>query len=161
LRLVPGIGGGATIGIQTGNATSKFGMTAPELQDALAVARAHAGFLDVAGMHLHIGSPVSGAGDFVTSVGFTAMISPEIGVALDTPLRQLNRGGGYPVDYAHLQPGSNQAGLGSFAAEQDAASMVGIVAAAAARELGTATEIMFEPGRSLVADTALLLTRVE
>jgi diaminopimelate decarboxylase len=161
LRLVPGIGGGATVGLQTGGATSKFGMTAPELQDALAVARANPQALDVAGMHLHIGSQVGEMADYTAAVAFTARMAREIGTALGTPLRQLNLGGGYPVDYAHLPPGSNNVALGSFATERSPAGMVGVVAAQAAKELGAATEIMFEPGRSLVADTAILLTRVE
>jgi D-ornithine/D-lysine decarboxylase len=164
LRLVPGIGGGATAGIQTGGATSKFGMTAPELQEALAVARAHPEVLDVAGMHLHIGSQVTEAADFATAVGFTAKMSREIGQALGTPLRILNLGGGYPVDYAHLQSGSNRVAdqaLQAFVAESAAAEMVGAVAAQAARELGHDAEILFEPGRALMADAAVLLTRIE
>jgi diaminopimelate decarboxylase len=161
---VPGIGGGATAGIQTGGATSKFGMTAPELEEALAVARAHRDALDIAGMHLHIGSQVTEAADFATAVSFTARMSREIGAALGTQLRYLNLGGGYPVDYAHLAPGSNRVAdqaLQAFVAEQAAAPMVGAVAAQAARELGVDTEILFEPGRSLVADAAVLLTRIE
>jgi diaminopimelate decarboxylase len=164
LRLVPGIGGGATAGIQTGGATSKFGMTAPELEDALGVARAHRDALDIAGMHLHIGSQVTEAADFATAVSFTARMSREIGAALGAKLRYLNLGGGYPVDYAHLGPGSNRIAdhaLQAFVAEQAAAPMVGAVAAQAARELGADTEILFEPGRSLVADAAVLLTRIE
>ena len=164
LRLVPGIGGGATAGIQTGGASSKFGMTAPELQNALAIARAYPAALDVAGMHLHIGSQVTDAADFAAAVGFTARMSREIGNALGAKLRYLNLGGGYPVDYAHRRPGSNRAAddaVKAFAAESAAAPMVGGVADQAARELGTDTEILFEPGRALVADAAVLLTRIE
>jgi diaminopimelate decarboxylase len=164
LRLVPGIGGGATAGIQTGGASSKFGMTAPELQEALDIARAHRAALDVVGMHLHIGSQVTEAADFATAVGFTARMSREIGDAIGAKLRILNLGGGYPVDYAHLAPGSNQvanAAVQAFVAESAAAPMVGAVAAQAARELGSDAEILFEPGRSLVADAAVLLTRIE
>jgi diaminopimelate decarboxylase len=164
LRLVPGIGGGANVGLQTGNASSKFGMTAPELQAALTIARAHPQAIDVAGLHLHIGSQVLAQGDFAAAVDFAARMGREIGDALGHRLRHLNLGGGYPVDYAHLSPGSNRAGdaaLRSFVAETDAAPMVGQVAARAARELGQETEILFEPGRSLVADTAVLLSRVE
>jgi diaminopimelate decarboxylase len=164
LRLVPGIGGGATAGIQTGGASSKFGMTAPELQDALAIARSHPKALDVAGMHLHIGSQVTEAADYATAVSFTARMSREIGAAMGAKLRYLNLGGGYPVDYAHLAPGSNLVAhdaVQAFAAESAAAPMVGAVAAQAARELGSDAEILFEPGRSLVADAAVLLTRIE
>ncbi|HNB25383.1 MAG TPA: hypothetical protein PLR41_00350 [Alphaproteobacteria bacterium] len=164
LRVVPGIGGGATVGLQTGNAASKFGMTEPELRAALAFARDHPESIDVAGMHLHIGSQIRAAADFTTSVAFAARVSREIGAALSAPLRHLNLGGGYPVDYAHLDPKGNRehaAALHSFTAEDSAAPMVGRVAAQAARELGGGTEILFEPGRSLVADAGILLSRVE
>lgn len=164
LRLVPGIGGGANVGLQTGNASSKFGMTAPELQAALTIARAHPREIDVAGLHLHIGSQVLAQDDFAASVDFAARMGREIGDALGQSLRHLNLGGGYPIDYAHLNAGSNRAGepaLRSFIAEDGAAPMVGRVAAQAARELGGEVEVLFEPGRSLVADTAVLLSRIE
>jgi diaminopimelate decarboxylase len=164
LRLVPGIGGGATAGIQTGSATSKFGMTAPELQAALEIARANARTLDVAGMHLHIGSQVTAAGDYETAVDFAATMRREIGAAVGTPLRLVNLGGGYPVDYAHLADGSNRANDGTmqaFVAEESARAMVSAVASRAARALGSDVEVLFEPGRSLVADAAVLLTRIE
>jgi diaminopimelate decarboxylase len=164
LRVVPGIGGGATVGLQTGNDTSKFGMTEPELRAALAIANAHPQAIDIAGMHLHIGSQVAEAADFAASVSFAARMSGEIGQALGKKLRHLNLGGGYPVDYAHLAAGSNQAQaaeLRAFATASTAAPMVGRVAAQAARELGSETEILFEPGRSLVADAAILLSRIE
>lgn len=164
LRLVPGIGGGANVGLQTGNASSKFGMTEPELRAALAIARDHPQAIDVVGLHLHIGSQVLAQGDFAAAVDFAARMGREIGDALGHRLRHLNLGGGYPVDYAHLSPGSNRAGdaaLRSFISDIGAAPMVGQVADRAARALGAEAEILFEPGRSLVADAAVLLSRVE
>jgi len=164
LRLVPGIGGGATAGIQTGNATSKFGMTEPELRAALEIARACPRTLNVAGIHVHIGSQVADLADFSAAVAFVARIGREVGVNLGRPLRQFNLGGGYPVDYAHVRPGDNlaeAAPIRTFAAQAAAAPMVGRVAAQAAAELGGEVEILFEPGRSLVADAAVLVSRIE
>lgn len=164
LRVVPGIGGGATAGIQTGSERSKFGMGQVELQAALAIARANPKALDVAGMHLHIGSQVLDLPDFLESVSFTARQAMEIAATLGKPLRHLNLGGGYPIDYAHRRKGANSDGgfdLSAFAADQPAAAMVGAVAKAAAKELGYEAEIFFEPGRSMVADCAVLLSRIE
>ena len=167
LRLVPGIGGGATAGIQTGSERSKFGMGQVELQAALAIARGHPKAIDVAGMHLHIGSQVLDLPDFLESVRFTARQAREIAASLGKPLKHLNLGGGYPIDYAHRRKGANSASsdegfdLSAFAAAQPAAAMVGAVASAAARELGNDSEIFFEPGRSMVADAGLLLSRIE
>jgi diaminopimelate decarboxylase len=164
LRLVPGIGGGATAGIQTGSDSSKFGMTQDELQAALAIIRAHPAAIDVAGMHIHIGSQVLDLGDFQDGVNFAAHQARTLAAAIGKPLRHVNLGGGYPIDYTHQRPGSNKAGgvkLDAFAAKEPASRMMGEVSARAARELGSETEIFFEPGRSMVADCAVLLTRVE
>lgn len=164
LRVVPGIGGGATAGIQTGSDSSKFGMTQDELQAALDIALAHPKAIDVAGMHIHIGSQVLELGDFQDGVGFCARQARAIAEKLGKPLQHVNLGGGYPIDYAHQRPGSNNEGgfdLTAFSADAAATGMMGDVATRAARELGTETEIFFEPGRSMVADCALLLTRVE
>lgn len=164
LRVVPGIGGGATAGIQTGSLKSKFGMSQTELRAALDIARANPGVLDVAGMHLHIGSQVLDLPDFLESVSFTARQAGEIAASLGKPLRHLNLGGGYPINYVHRHPGANTGrdfDYTPYTAAQSAASMLGEVAAAAARSIGSDTEIFFEPGRSMVADCALLLTRIE
>ncbi len=164
LRVVPGIGGGATAGIQTGSDKSKFGMSHAELKEALAIARANAAHLDVVGMHLHIGSQVLDLPDFLESVRFTARQAAEIAAALGTPLRHLNLGGGYPVNYAHRRKGTNTGtdfDYTPYSAAEAAADMLGAVAGAAAREIGEEPEICFEPGRAMVADTALLLSQVE
>jgi diaminopimelate decarboxylase len=164
LRVVPGIGGGATAGIQTGSEKSKFGMGQAELKQALDIARANAAVLDVAGMHLHIGSQVLDLPDFLESVSFTARQAGEIASSLGKPLRHLNLGGGYPINYVHRHPGANAGrdfDYTPYTAAQSAAAMLGAVAGAAARELGNEAEIFFEPGRSMVADCGLLLTRIE
>jgi len=168
LRLVPGIAGGATAGIQTGNATSKFGMTQDELAQALEIATIYRDAVEVNGIHLHIGSQVTDTDAFIAGVKFAAAQKQALTEKLGTSLRLINLGGGYPTDYTHRQlPGrqgaeraaSNE--LDHFAAPRSAAEMVGEVAAAAQRWIGADIDVLFEPGRSLVADCAVLLTRVE
>jgi diaminopimelate decarboxylase len=163
LRLVPGIAGGATAGIQTGNATSKFGMTAPELEEAIATLRTAGDRINVTGTHLHIGSQVAEMDAFLAGVKFAAEQRRRLSEILGKPLPQVNLGGGYPTNYTHRakdqKRGSNT--LDHFTAARSAADMVGEVASAARRWIGEDAEILFEPGRSLVADAALMLTRVE
>lgn len=164
LRAVPGIGGGSTAGIQTGSDSSKFGMTQDEFNAAIDIALAHPGAIDVAGLHIHIGSQVLDLEDFESGVGFTSARARDMAARLGKPLQHINLGGGYPVDYTHQRPGTNNAGgfdLSAFAADSPAASMLGKVAAGAAKAVGGETEIFFEPGRSMVADCALLLSRIE
>jgi diaminopimelate decarboxylase len=163
LRVVPGIAGGATPGIQTGGESSKFGMTAPELREALDLLSSATSLVDVAGMHLHIGSQVAETDAFLTGVKFAAEQRQAIGAKLGKPLMQVNLGGGYPTEYAHRRATDRRSSneLDHFAAPRKAAEMVGEVAAAARRWIGEDIEILFEPGRAIVADTALLLTRIE
>lgn len=164
LRVVPGIGGGATAGIQTGSEKSKFGMGQAELRQAIDIARAAKDAIDVAGMHLHIGSQVLDLPDFLESVAFTARQATEIAGALGKPLQHLNLGGGYPINYVHRHPGANAGrdfDYTPYTATQSASAMLGEVAAAASRALDPQAEIFFEPGRAMVADCALLLTRIE
>jgi diaminopimelate decarboxylase len=164
LRLVPGIGGGATAGIQTGSAASKFGMTEDELRAAIDIARSNPSAIAVAGLHIHIGSQVLDAADFAQGVAFAADAARNLAVAMGHPLRHVNLGGGYPIDYTHRQKGSNehaQFDLSAFAAPIAAPDMLGEVAAQAGRQFSTETEIFFEPGRSMVGNCGLLLSRVE
>ncbi|MDY0872377.1 diaminopimelate decarboxylase family protein [Dongia rigui] len=164
LRVVPGIGGGATAGIQTGSEKSKFGMGQAELRDALEIARAHPTAIDVAGMHLHIGSQVLDLPDFLDSVSFTARQAQEIAASLGRPLRHLNLGGGYPINYVHRRSGANAGrdfDYTAYSAAEPAADMLEKVAAAASKALDRQAEIFFEPGRAMVADCGLLLSCVE
>ncbi len=163
LRLVPGIAGGATAGIQTGGETSKFGMTAPELREALDLLTSTKSMVEVTGMHLHIGSQVAEMDAFLAGVKFAAEQKQALGEKLGKPLTQVNLGGGYPTEYAHRRAADRRSSneLDHFAAPRKAIEMVGEVAAAAQRWIGTDVDILFEPGRAIVADTAVLLTRIE
>lgn len=167
LRLIPGISGGATAGIQTGGGTSKFGMTAAEYANAIEIAAAHRDALDVTGLHLHIGSQVVEIDAFLTGVKFAAAQRQILNEKLGTTARLINLGGGYPTDYVNRyrrqgaagRRGSNE--LDHFAAHRPAAEMVNEVAAAANKWLGADVEVLFEPGRALVGDSAILLSSVE
>ena len=162
LRAVPGVAGGATSGIQTGTADSKFGMTEGELAEAIEFAMARRADLEIAGLHLHIGSQVVETEAYLAGVKFAAARTRALAAQLGTAPALVNLGGGYPTNYVHRRrtdAGRNE--IDHFAAPRDAAEMVGEVAAAADRLLGGEIEILFEPGRSMVADTAVLLTQVE
>ena len=160
LRAVPGVAGGATPGIQTGNETSKFGMAREEFVEAVEIARTHRDQIDVAGLHIHIGSQVVETEAYLAGVRFAATATQALGEQLGVPPRLVNLGGGYPTNYVH-RPETGRNEVDHFAAPRSAAEMVGEVAGVATRAFGAETEILFEPGRSIVADTAVLLTQVE
>ena len=157
LRLVPGVEGGATPGIRTGGSDSKFGMMPEDLAEVRGIAAEFADAVGIIGLHCHIGSQVADPDAFRDGTRFMARQAREIAAWLGRKLRHVNLGGGYPVRYVHGDAG----GLDAFDAAEDAAAMVGRVAAEAARELGPDVELLFEPGRAIVGDAAVLLTTVE
>jgi diaminopimelate decarboxylase len=159
LRLVPGVAGGATPAIQTGSSSSKFGMTDIELEDCLQMVAVPDSTIDVVGLHIHIGSQISEPEPYRHGVDFAAEQRGRLTARLGRPLLHVNLGGGYPVPYVHGPVGRNE--LDHFDAPLTAASMVKDVATMAAATIGTETEILFEPGRAIVGDAAVLLSRVE
>jgi diaminopimelate decarboxylase len=159
LRLVPSLTGGAVASIQTGNARTKFGMTSRDLPDALRLLADNPTALDLVGMHLHIGSQVAETSSFLAAVDFAAGEAGHLASAIGKPLSHINLGGGYPVDYRHRR--GNDALMDRYEAPQSAAAMVESVATAMQQKMGNEVELLFEPGRAIVGDTAVLLTRVE
>jgi diaminopimelate decarboxylase len=159
LRLVPSLTGGAVASIQTGNAKTKFGMTPQDLPAVLRLLADHPAALDPVGIHLHIGSQIAETAPFLGAVEFAGGEARRLAAAIGRPFEHVNLGGGYPVDYRRRR--GNDALMDRYGAPDRAASMVAGVAAAMHRQLGGETELLFEPGRSIVGDTAVLLTRVE
>jgi diaminopimelate decarboxylase len=170
LRLVPEIESATHSGLQTALLTSKFGMMPEEAFEAFAKYR-EPEHLNLAGIHLHIGSQNPSADVYVQAFEemFAAMlrIFHESGVRL----QHINLGGGFPVNYLR-----DNAQAGDFPTEQRELFSAGLepsdaIAAAwqAVREkavkenavdLLEGITLMLEPGRSIVGDAAICLTTV-
>ena len=133
LRVVPGVDADTHEHILTGQAGSKFGMP-PE------VARALAARLDVAGLHMHIGSQLRSLEPYRRAV---AALAP--GGDFDV----YHLGGGRAVPYVE----------GDEAPSPQ--EWVRDVVAAAHAELGAGKSLVLEPGRALVANAGVTLYRVE
>jgi diaminopimelate decarboxylase len=133
LRVVPGVDADTHEHILTGQAGSKFGM-APD------TARALAGRIDVAGLHMHIGSQLRSLEPYRRAVAALAAIG-------DFDVYDL--GGGLAVRYVEGEqvPGPEE--------------WVRSVVAAAHAELGSAKSLVLEPGRALVANAGVTLYRIE
>jgi diaminopimelate decarboxylase len=132
-RVIPGVEADTHEHILTGQAGSKFGMT-PE------VARELAGRIDLAGLHMHIGSQLRSLDPYRRAVAALAEVG-EFDV--------YDLGGGLAVPYV---PGDQTVG-----AEEWVAGMV----AAAHAELGEGRTLVLEPGRALVAAAGVTLYTVE
>jgi diaminopimelate decarboxylase len=83
--------------------------------------------------------------------------------ALGKRLAHVNLGGGFPLPYIHGAASTpletSQGGL--FAPRLGAAEIAAALLPALRRAVGPGIEVILEPGRAMVGDTAVLLTRVE
>jgi diaminopimelate decarboxylase len=128
--------------IATGLRDSKFGVTVDEARRlyALAVRDPH---LDVRGVACHIGSQITTLRPFVDAVGRVRRLAEELGRA-GIRLRHLDVGGGLGVVYKDEVPPSPEA--------YGAAIKKALV--------GWDGEVHLEPGRVLVGNAGVLVTRV-
>lgn len=139
LRVNPGVGAGHHEHVATG-ADAKFGVPLGNAADVLAAA---ADSFDVVGVHAHVGSGVSGDDldahrSLVRTMGDLARDAP-------VDLEFVDVGGGLGVPY---QPSEPPLDLDEVAAETR-------------NSLGDLdAQLVIEPGRYLVADAGVLLTRV-
>ncbi|MBB4313720.1 diaminopimelate decarboxylase family protein [Roseospira marina] len=158
LRLVPDLTGGTAPGQETGGAATKFGCTPGELPALAAVLKDAGADITLVGVHVHAGSQITVTATFA-AIGARVVELARL-VAHTTGLRvpSVNVGGGLPVGYiAAPAPDAVPAYLhAAIDAEAVAAALLQPI-----REgLGPDVTVIVEPGRSLVADAAVLLTRV-
>jgi len=132
-RVIPGVDADTHEHILTGQAGSKFGMT-PD------VVRALADRIDLAGLHMHIGSQLRALDPYRRAVAALAQVG-------DCEVYDL--GGGLAVPYVE--------GDDVVAPEEWVDGMV----AAAHAELGEDASLVLEPGRALVANAGVTLYSVE
>jgi diaminopimelate decarboxylase len=137
LRVTPGVDADTHEAILTGQAGSKFGMPPDEARALAAAAPAQ---LDVAGLHMHLGSQLFALDPFRRAIAALARVG-EFDV--------YDLGGGLGVPYTREEP---------FLAPRD--WVAGMVAAAHA-ELGEGRTLVLEPGRALVASAGVTLYTVE
>jgi diaminopimelate decarboxylase len=170
LRLVPEIKTGTHSGLQTALLTSKFGMMPDEAFHAFAKYKGSK-HLNMEGIHLHIGSQNPEPEAYTDALRMLADSTMRIFDAAGTRLKHINLGGGFPVNYlrddsvnGHLPAKQRE----MFSADFDPADAVGRAWAGAkdfakdcgASDLLDGLTLILEPGRSIIADTAVCLTTV-
>ncbi len=137
LRLNPDVTANTHPYIATGHGAAKFGLTGEVVRSVLA-SQADYPHLDFAGIHLHIGSQLHDVDATVQAVKTALEI-----IQPYPNIRTVNMGGGLPVAY------DAETVLPDFGAFADALA-----------PLLADYEVILEPGRSIIADAGLLLTRV-
>ena len=146
IRVTPGIAAETHRAIQTAHTQSKFGLVADDA--VVAVRDARAAGLDVAGLHVHIGSQLTRSAESLLAVERLVDVALRCRAELDWAPRILDLGGGLAVRHslAETVPEPEQ-----FAREL----LVRL------RERWTEpARVFFEPGRSLVGSAGFTLYRV-
>ena len=159
LRLVPELQSGTAPGIETASSRTKFGMTVDHLGPALEILKAGEAALNLVGLHVHIGSQVTDRASYAAAGRFIAAQAREVEGALGGALPCINVGGGFPVDYVKYHDQSRAIGYYRSGAELE--DFAEALLTPVHEALGEAVEIVTEPGRRLVSDAAVLLSRVE
>ncbi|HXX54877.1 MAG TPA: diaminopimelate decarboxylase [Methanoregula sp.] len=136
--------------IATGLATSKFGIPHPEIPAAYREALACRHIRPV-GLHCHIGSQILDTEPFARAAEVMVRVAKEL-TDMGVRLEFIDLGGGLGIPYHHDSD--------PVLTPEDYAAKVVPVFRAGVEKCGILPELWVEPGRSLVADSTVLLTRV-
>jgi diaminopimelate decarboxylase len=146
VRVTPGIEADTHPAIRTAHHGSKFGLPPDQALEAIAAAR-EAG-LQVAGLHLHIGSQLLDTQAARTSVDWLGGFAAQCRAELEWEPAVIDLGGGLGIDYI----------------EEDhapaIADFVGTLLERLERNGLTRPQLILEPGRSLVGRAGVTLYRV-
>jgi diaminopimelate decarboxylase len=171
IRIVPEIETRTHAGLQTALLTSKFGVSRSQVLDCLRRALKNPTLINLAGIHIHVGSQTPDVEPYANA--FALMADYMVAVYKETGhrLSHVNLGGGIPVVYLHDSDmgaviGDKEREM--LTAQLDVTSVVrrAIELAGEANdrqllaELLSGLEIVFEPGRSIIADAGTLLTTI-
>ena len=170
LRLVPEIETNTHSGLQTALLTSKFGMMPDEALYAFLKYKASP-HLNLAGIHLHIGSQNPRASVYAEALKVLFQNLLQIFETTGTQLSHINLGGGFPVNYIQDEPARTPFETEHrelFSAEYEPSEAIELAWEAvtqAARESNTpeildGITLLLEPGRSIIADAGICLTSV-
>ncbi|MBX3289325.1 MAG: alanine racemase [Acidobacteria bacterium] len=170
LRLVPEIESATHSGLQTALLTSKFGMMPEEAFGAF-VKYNDSEHLNLNGIHLHVGS--QNPSPDVYTQAFEEMFNALLRIYRESGVRlkHINLGGGFPVNYLR-----DRLQADDFPADEREMFEADFEPADALREAWNAVRrlaekenvvdllegitLLLEPGRSIIADTAVCLTTV-
>jgi len=135
--------------IATGLRSSKFGIPAEQVAQTYMRAMALPGILPV-GLHCHIGSQILDTAPFAEAAGKMMDIAAAV-VDAGGEIRRIDLGGGLGIQYHPDLPAPTPA---------DLAAAVLPIFGDRCRDLGISPKLILEPGRSIVADTTIMLSGV-
>lgn len=145
IRINPGFGHGHSQKVNTGGDLSKHGVWHGQLEDTISHARELG--LKVVGLHMHIGS--GSDFDHLSKVCHAMVDAAD---ALGSDLKVISAGGGIPIPYHHDQP--ERIDLDAYYDLWDHARKT------IEKKIGSKVSLEVEPGRYLIAEAGLLITRI-
>lgn len=154
LRITPGVEAHTHEYIETGAEASKFGFTLTDGIALRAVGRAHASrSMSLVGLHCHIGSQIYRLDAYARAIDRLALLAEDAASEHGATVGELSVGGGLGARYLAEDPDVSVAALAATLrrAVQDSWE---------ARDLGAAPQVSVEPGRSIIAPSAITLYRV-
>jgi len=165
IRIVPEIVTRSHIGLQTGLLSSKFGLSPSQIDEAFARALDARDVIDLTGAHIHIGSQTPDSQPFKRAFEEMWVRLVDLYKRTGHRLTHINVGGGLPVDYLPDTPMAENIGdkeRQMLSADLDPARVLREALAEVRDESGLleGLTIVLEPGRRVVGDTGVLLTRV-
>jgi diaminopimelate decarboxylase len=134
----------------------KAGIDLDDALDAFAFAHAHE-YLDPRGLHLHIGSQITGVEPYVQALGMGLDLIDQVEANVGLRLDHLNAGGGFAIPYRDepiCEPVDYFCSPLTF---DDYAEAICSTLERRRPDL----KLMLEPGRSIAGNTAILVTSVE
>lgn len=153
LRVTPGVEAHTHEYVQTGQEDSKFGLPIVGGVALNAATQAAASdYLDLVGVHAHIGSSIFSYDPFAKTIEVLFEFLADVKAILDVTLEEVNLGGGIGIPYV----------AGDFPAQLD---LIGnLIRETAEREAGRNSlphpRLAFEPGRFLVGNSTVTLYTV-
>jgi diaminopimelate decarboxylase len=150
VRVTPGIEADTHPAIMTAHHGSKFGL--PPAQALEAIERASVSGLDVAGLHVHIGSQLLGTQVARTSVDWLASFAADCRAEIGWTPGVVDLGGGLGIQYVEEEPAPEIEGFVS--------ALVGRVEHEWALHELPLPQLILEPGRSLVGKACFTLYRI-
>jgi diaminopimelate decarboxylase len=150
VRVTPGIAADTHAAVMTGHHGSKFGL--PPDQALEAIAQAQAAGMEVAGLHVHIGSQLFETQAAQTSVDWLAGFAADCRAELDWAPEVVDLGGGLGVQYVpdEAPPAIQDFVPALLQRVEDRWELHGL----------PAPRLVLEPGRSLVGKAGVTLYRV-
>lgn len=155
IRIVPEV---AASFIKTGLSRTKFGV---EIREAIRMYKycQEQTSLNAKGIHMHIGSQVSDIDSWREASRIIVKIANQLYENLRLRLDHINIGGGLPVDYTETLMEKDK-DVPSYLCGNIDLSQIAEVVSRNLRDLKYDAKLYIEPGRRIVADTCVLLTKI-